>query len=401
MRISKNTGDASDSMNRFNLKKLRQELEGRKTDNIYRSCPEVLSRNGTRITVGDREYVNFSSNDYLGMAMSGNLSEAWQRGLQIWKCGSGASPLVTGLTAAHVSLQNFICEYLGVEAVILFSSGFAANQAVIKSFCPSGTTIYADRLSHASLQEAASMTGARLNRFLHNDPASLKRYLEKGGTGLIVTEGVFSMDGDEAPLAEIIELADTYGIPVLLDDAHGFGVHGHQGRGTVSAQGLRHSDFDVVTGTFGKAFGTGGAFVAGSRTIIDYMINFAREYIYSTHMPPAQAYATEFSMRYVSEHEELREILRDNVTLFKSLMAETNCRLVNSENSIQPLILGSSEKTTMMSEFLREHGIYAGAIRPPTVPRNTARIRLTITAAHTEEDIVLLTETIREAEKHL
>lgn len=388
-------------MSRFNIAQYQKKLDERRIEGNYRACPVISSRTETRIEIGGRSCLNFSSNDYLGMAASEELARAWCRGSEIWKGGSGASPLVTGLTEAHRSLEAFIADFLGVEAVILFSSGFAANQAVIKTFCHPGTFIYADRLSHASLQEAAALSGAELRRFTHNDPGSLKRFLEKGGKGLIVTEGVFSMDGDEAPLAEILSLADRFGMPVFLDDAHGFGVHGVGGRGTVSAQGFRHSDFDLVTGTFGKAYGTGGAFVAGSRVLIEYMVNFAREYIYSTHMPPAQAYATEFSMRYAAEHEELRDRLQGNVEQFRKAMEQTDYLLGESHHSIQPLILGSSEKAVSMSTFLKSHGIYAGAIRPPTVPKNTARIRFTLTSAHTGDDIAFLAETLKEAEKLL
>ncbi len=388
-------------MSRFDIADFQKKLDERRTEGNYRTCPVISSRTGTVIETGGRSYLNFSSNDYLGMAASEELAGAWCRGTEIWKGGSGASPLVTGLTGAHRSLESFIADFLGVEAAVLFSSGFAANQAVIKTFCRPGTFIYADRLSHASLQEAAVLSGAELRRFTHNDPDSLKRFLEKGGKGLIVTEGVFSMDGDEAPLAEILSLADRYGMPVFLDDAHGFGVHGTGGRGTVSVQGFRHGDFDLVTGTFGKAYGTGGAFVAGNRVLIEYMVNFAREYIYSTHMPPAQAYATEFSMRYVAEHEELRNRLRCNVEHFRSAMAQTGYLLGESHHSIQPLILGSSEKAVSMSSFLKSRGIFAGAIRPPTVPKNTARIRFTITSAHTGDDIAFLVESLKEAEKLL
>ena len=285
---------------------IRAALARRRQEGNFRSCSCVQRRSGAHIWVDGREYINFSSNDYLGMAASAVLEEAWRRGLEIWGAGSGASPLVTGMSDIHRELAAWIADFLDMEAVLLFSSGFAANQAVIKTFCGSDTVFYMDRLAHASLQDAAMHSKGRLLRFTHNSPESLERYMRKYGPGLVVTEGVFSMDGDQPPLAEILEVAERYGSDVMLDDAHGFGVLGEQGRGTVNAQNLTHDRFAIVTGTFGKAYGTGGAFVATSAENAAYMENFAREYIYSTFMPPAQAYATLRSMQYVAEEPFMR-----------------------------------------------------------------------------------------------
>lgn len=397
MRIRRSIRGASVSMSRFDPRLISEPLEQRRREGTLRQRTIISSRRGSRITVDGREYVNFSSNDYLGLATSPMLMAAWREGAELWGAGSGASPLVTGMTAAHEELEQFICGFLGMEAALLFSSGFAANQAAVKTFVPRGGVIHADRLAHASLAEAAMLSGARLFRFRHNDPVSLRRSLELHGPGLIITEGVFSMDGDEAPLGAILSLADEFHAPVLLDDAHGFGVLGDGGRGSVSAQGLAHSSFDLVVGTFGKAFGTGGAFVAGERAVISCLVNFAREYVYSTHMPPCCAHATLAAMKYASRNESLRERLRENIAFFRERMACSPLEILPSRVSIQPVMAGSSARALAMSSLLRERGIFAGAIRPPTVPQGTARIRLSVTAAHTREDLELLASALDEA----
>jgi len=376
---------------RFDFLKINEQLDERRAENVFRSCACIEERHGTEIRIDGRDYINFCSNDYLGLSSDPDLMKAWKDGIDIWGCGSGASPLVTGLTRAHRELQDEIKDWLGVEEVILFNSGFAANQAVVKALNGRNTVIYADRLAHASLQEASVLSGARYVRFLHNDPVSLQGKLAPR-TGMIITEGVFSMDGDEAPLAEIRKLAEDSGNIFFLDDAHGFGVHGAEGKGTVSRQGLRHRDIDVVMGTFGKALGTSGAFVAGSREFIDYMINFSREYIYSTHMAPNVAHATRKAVRIVRERDELREELRAKVDYFRSRIAQLCLTVSQSTTSIQPIIIGSSEKALQWSGKLKSFGCYVSAIRHPTVPKNTARLRVTVTANHSYEQIDKLIE---------
>lgn len=391
MKINQNTMDVSALMNKFNNWNLGDKLQVRKDEGTFRSLKTVSGRSGAEIIINGRKYINFSSNDYLGMSVNPELQHAWEEGIRIWGCGSGASPLVTGHCSVHEELCRKISLLLGKEKVLLFNSGFAANQAIIKTFASRCTGIYMDRLAHASLQEAAHLSGGKLYRFGHNDPGSLRRLLEKNYhsdlNSLIVTEGVFSMDGDEAPLAELTDLAEEFQIPLMVDDAHGFGVHGTCGLGTIPLKLKDFSRVDIVMGTFGKAFGTMGAFVASSAEVIDYMVNFSREYIYSTYMPPSSAAASLFSLEFVTSHEELRDALRNNVQIFHEGFNHLRYPLSSSKTSIQPVIIGDSLQTLKTSQILAEEGIWVGAIRPPTVPWGSARLRVTITAAHTEEQI--------------
>lgn len=376
---------------KFDFLSIDKKLEERKKTNNFRKLVCVDSRIDNLITIDGSQYINFSSNDYLGLSTHPKIKEFWQQGLDLWGAGSGASPLVTGFSKAHKNLQDTICEWLGFSSVILFNSGFAANQAIVKAINNKNTSIYADRLSHASLQEASLLSGARLNRFHHNDVQSLSRLI-KPQTGLIITEGVFSMDGDEAPLVEIKKIADETCNIFLVDDAHGIGVHGHKGKGTLAKQNMKCTDVDIFMSTFGKAIGTMGAFVAGSNEFIEYMINFSREYIYSTHMPPSVAYVTQKTIEMIQSDSSFQEKLKFNVDYFKKQLLKLGFPESNSTTSIQPIVLGSSEKAILYSELLREHGCYVGAIRPPTVPQNTARLRITITANHTLAQIDQLIE---------
>lgn len=390
-----------DSMNpKFEFLKINSQLEERRNQGLFRKCPCIESRRGSIISVDGKEYINFSSNDYLGLSMEPEILHAWKQGLEIWGAGSGASPLVTGLSKAHRDLQDEICEWLGVEAVILFNSGFAANQAIVKALNNEHTVIYADKLSHASLQEASVLSGAKYVRFPHNEYQTLSSKI-KDQTGIVITEGVFSMDGDEAPIEKIRNISDKSGNIFVLDDAHGFGVHGDEGRGTISKHGLKHSSIDVIMGTFGKAIGTTGAFVAGSSEFISYMINFSREYIYSTHMAPAAAYATHQAIRLVRTRNDLRENLSSNVSYFKNCISQISLTPSNSTTSIQPIIIGNSEKALQWSDCLKSLNCYVSAIRHPTVPKNTARLRVTITASHRREEIDRLVEGLSECRKIL
>jgi len=341
---------------------------------------------GTRMVVDGREYINFSSNDYLGASQNPLIRSAWQAGLASWGAGSGASPLVTGYTAAHRELEEAIAEWLNVEAVMLFSSGFAANQAVIKSLLAAEHTVWQDRLNHASLQEAGSQHCCRMRRFRHNDLAHLASLLAPA-QGLIVSEGVFSMDGDQAPCAGLQALARQSKNWWMLDDAHGLGVHGANGRGTLAYQGVGSEQPDVLMATFGKALGTAGAFVAGRRELIDYLVNFSRDYVYSTHMPPAQAVATLAAVRWVQSADEPRAQLQAAVRRFRQGAYALGLPLLPSETAIQPLLVGDSLQAMTLADAMRARGFWISAMRPPTVPKGEARLRITLTAAHDEQQV--------------
>ena len=371
------------------------DLLARDEIGLLRARQQVGSSFGGRIVLEGREYINFSSNDYLGASGQESIKEAWQQGITDWGCGSGASPLVTGYTKAHAELEESLADWLGVEAVLLFSTGFAANQAVIKALLSSRHQQWQDKLNHASLQEAGAMSPARLRRFKHNDMTHLAALLCPQ-SGLVISEGVFSMDGDQAPCQQLADLAKQSDNWLMLDDAHGIGVLGEQGRGTLSHQGVASDRVHIRMATFGKALGVAGAFVGGSRQLTDYLVNFARDYVYSTHMPPAQAHAISAAVAWVKQADAERAHLQALIRQFKVGIAELGLVAGESSTAIQPLIIGDADKAVSVANKLRECGLWVTAIRPPTVPKGTARLRITLTAAHQPSDISLLLNELKE-----
>ena len=374
---------------------LQTELNERAQQGLLRQRQTLQSGQGRYITLNDRRYLNFSSNDYLGLAAQPFLIKAWQEGLDRWGAGSGASPLVTGYTDAHAKLEQTLAEWLQVESVLLFSTGFGANQAVIKALLQKDHTQYQDRLNHASLQEAGAQSPAKMLRFRHNDMAHLASMLQPR-SGLIMSEGVFSMDGDQAPGQQLADLAKQSNNWLMLDDAHGIGVLGEQGRGTLSQQGVAPDRVHIRMATFGKALGVAGAFVGGSRQFTDYLVNFARDYVYSTHMPPAQAHAISAAVTWVKQADAERAHLQALIQQFKAGISDLGLVAGESSTAIQPLIIGDADKAVAVANKLRERGLWITAIRPPTVPKGTARLRITLTAAHQPSDISLLLNELKE-----
>ncbi|WP_334049226.1 aminotransferase class I/II-fold pyridoxal phosphate-dependent enzyme [Alteromonas gracilis] len=392
------------------------------------------------ICINGEHYLNFSSNDYLGMRQHEGVLQSWVEGLAQFGGGSGASPLVTGHTQAHLALEAYIADGLNREAALLFNSGFAANQALCMALFPhishvkrgvSSGLIIADKLMHASFLEGAQCVSeiAKLRRFKHNDLSHLESLLsgachnqvsdaDRGSNALIDTnqqdilvasEGVFSMDGDVAPCQGIAELAAKYDAWFMLDDAHGMGVLGDNGFGTTEALNLSQQQVPIVMGTFGKAVGTAGAFIAGSQTLIDYLVNFSKHYVYSTAMPPAQAVATLYSLTHIASDTARRETLQTNITYFRESFqkrfgqtlnssekdkAPIEITLGQSQSAIQPIIVGSPERAIALSDGLKQRGIWATAIRQPTVPKNQDRLRITLTSNHTSQDIDVLLDAL-------
>ena len=374
---------------------LQTALNERAQQGLLRQRQTLQSGQGRYITLNDRRYLNFSSNDYLGLAAKPFLIKAWQEGLDRWGAGSGASPLVTGYTDAHAKLEQTLAEWLQVESVLLFSTGFGANQAVIKALLQKEHIQYQDRLNHASLQEAGAQSPAKMLRFRHNDMAHLASLLQPR-SGLILSEGVFSMDGDQAPCQQLADLAQQSHNWLMLDDAHGIGVLGEQGRGTLSQQGVAPDSVHIRMATFGKALGVAGAFVGGSRQLTDYLVNFARDYVYSTHMPPAQAHAISAAVAWVKQADAERAHLQALIRQFKAGIAELGLVAGESSTAIQALIIGDADKAVGVANKLRERGLWVTAIRPPTVPKGTARLRITLTAAHQLSDVSLLLNELKE-----
>lgn len=381
---------------------IRHSLEHKARHGLLRQRLCIKPLNDNQIQLDGKTYLNFSSNDYLGLAQSQALARHWQQGIDELGAGSGASPLVTGYHQAHAELEQYIQALTGREAVLLFNSGFAANHALCQALMSDGGTIVADKLSHASLLDGALASDGRLLRFKHNDLAHLQQKLQQTqGDTLVVTEGVFSMDGDVAPITEIVSLAEKHQSWVMLDDAHGFGVFGESGAGSCELHQLNQQQVPVLMATFGKAIGTAGAFVAGSQQLIDFLVNSARHYIYSTAMPAHQARATLAALQLIKQQPERRQQLQQNIQHFRHLAKQHSLALTDSETAIQPVIIGDNQQSLNVSHKLKQQGLWVTAIRPPTVPKGTARLRITLNALHTPQQIETLVKAIAEALAHV
>ncbi|MCL2895898.1 8-amino-7-oxononanoate synthase [Brenneria tiliae] len=372
-------------------------LEQRRQDDAYRTRRANQGGNGRWLTQDGRRYLNFSSNDYLGLSRHPEIIHAWRQGAQRYGVGSGGSGHVTGYTDAHETLEQQLAEWLGYPRALLFISGYAANQAVVAALTQAGDRILADRLSHASLLEAAAHSPATLRRFSHNDHQALRRLLAKPAVGqtLAVTEGVFSMDGDSAPLPQLHALCRERGAWLMVDDAHGVGVLGEEGRGSCWRRQVRP---ELLIVTFGKAFGVSGAAVLCAEPPAEYLLQFARHLIYSTAMPAAQACALSAALNCVRQGEALREALRRNIAQFRAGCATSSWRPMDSDSAIQPLLVGDNARTLALMTRMRAQGIWVTAMRPPTVPPGSARLRITLTAAHRPEDIEQLLTVLRHAD---
>ena len=373
-------------------------LDERRAADALRVRTVVENGAGRFLTRDGQRYSNFSSNDYLGLSQHPDIIRAWQQGAEQYGVGSGGSGHVSGYTAAHQALEEHLAGWLGYSRALLFISGFAANQALIAALLGKEDRIVADRLSHASLLEAASLSPAKLRRFAHNDPQQLATLLEKPcrGQQLVVTEGIFSMDGDGAPLAELASVTRDKQGWLLVDDAHGIGIIGPEGRGSAASQQVKP---DLLVVTFGKGVGVSGAAVLCSEEVAEYLLQFARHLIYSTSMPPAQAVAllAAFNIIRGDDGDARRQKLAEHIQAFRSGVAGLSLQITDSHSAIQPLIVGENARALQLALQLRTQGIWVTAIRPPTVPMGTARLRLTLTAAHDAADITALLEALHAA----
>lgn len=370
-----------------------EQKQARQKAGLWRTHRRLSSPQEPKAIVDGRELIVFCSNDYLGLANHPEVKAAAIESIQNDGVGGGASHLVIGHHDQHALLEEELAAFTGRERALVFSSGYMANLGVISALVSKGDTVLEDRLNHASLIDGGLLSGARFQRYLHNDMSSLASRLEASrekGKTLVVTDGVFSMDGDVAELSSIAELCKQEGALLLVDDAHGFGVLGEKGAGTVSEQGLSQTDVPVLIGTFGKAFGTAGAFVAGSADLIDYLVQSARPYIYTTSMPPSIAAATRASLKLIQSSDDRRERVRALIKQFRKGVDHIGLDLMDSQTPIQPILIGDSHKALGLSKFLEDNGVLVSAIRPPTVPENTARLRVTLTANHTPEQVECL-----------
>jgi len=348
--------------------------------------------------VEGREVVNFCSNDYLGLAREPRLAEAFARAASELGTGSGASHLVSGHHPAHHALEELLAEYSGRERALLFSTGYMANLGLASALVGRGDTVLEDRLNHASLLDAGLLSGARFSRFPHADVPALARRLERTAAGrrLVLTDGVFSMDGDLAPLPAIAQACSRHGALLAVDDAHGLGVLGRAGGGTLEHFGLGAAEVPLLVGTLGKAFGCFGAFVAGGRDWIELLLQRARTYIYTTALPPAVAVATRAAVEMAWAEPWRRERLHGLVQRFRTGAAAAGLPLSSSSTPIQPLLLGEPGRAVAASEALLDRGFLVAAIRPPTVPRGGSRLRVTLSAIHEEADVDRLVAALAE-----
>ncbi|EGR2794374.1 8-amino-7-oxononanoate synthase [Vibrio navarrensis] len=368
-------------------------LSQRAQQGLSRRTQVIFSGNQTELECDGKRYINFSANDYLGLANDQSLVRAWQQGLSLYGCGSGASPMVTGFSPAHSNLEAALCDWLGFERAILFGSGFAANQAMLFSLLEKGDFLYQDKLNHASLQEAGHLSPATMKRWKHNDTHHLDTLLDAKGRSLVVTEGVFSMDGDLAPLANIAQVAKQKNAWLAVDDAHGIGVLGEEGRGSCDLAAIKP---ELLVVTFGKAFGLSGAAILCDQSTGDYLAQFARHHVYSTAIPPAQAFALTHAIEMIRTQRWRREKL-DELQQTYALLLKNEAGYVDTSTPIKPWIIGDAQRAMAVSEYCRQQGLWLTAIRPPTVLQGTSRLRITLTANHSTEQLKVLARSLLQA----
>jgi 8-amino-7-oxononanoate synthase len=355
-----------------------------------RRVVEERSAGGTRARVDGDELLAFCSNDYLGLAGHPRVAAAFARAAREWGVGSGASHLVSGHCREHHALEEELAAFTGRERALLFSTGYMANLAVVTALLGRGDRVFMDRLNHASLLDAGLASSARFARYPHADADALAERLardDRGGRTMVATDGVFSMDGDVAPLGALAAAARARRAWLFVDDAHGLGVLGDTGRGSLEAAGLDAGDVPILMGTLGKALGTFGAFVAGSAALVETLLQTGRTYIYTTALPPAVAAATRESLRVLEDQTWRRTRVLEHVAHFRREASGLGLRLLDSGTPIQPVVLGSEAAAVSASEVLRAHGLWVPAIRPPTVPTGSARLRITFSAAHETSDV--------------
>ncbi len=376
---------------------LQNELNERAALGLLRQRRMLQSPQAPHIMVDGRSYLSFCSNDYLGLANHPQLIAALQQGAQQHGVGAGAAHLVSGHNATHHQLEHELAAFVGKPAALLFSTGYMANLGVVQALVGKGDTVFADKFNHASLNDAMQLSRATVKRYRHNDMTQLAQLLvqAKSGRKLVITDAVFSMDGDLAPLPELLALCEQHDAWLLIDDAHGFGVLGAQGRGSLAHFGIA-SKRVICMATLGKAAGVFGAFVAAEQVVIDTLINHARSYVYTTATPPALASALLESLQQIANGDELRGHLQRLIAQLRSGLRGLPWPVMPSATAIQPLLVGGNQAALKLSDGLRERGIWVAAIRPPTVPQGTARLRITLSAAHRAADVTRLIESLHE-----
>lgn len=378
-------------------------LAKRRRHSRLRQRRTLLSAQSTEVVMNGRAYLNFSANDYLGLASHPKVVESFQDAASQYGVGSGASHLVCGHSQAHHALEEELAAFTGRDRALLFSSGYMANLGVISAFLGRQDFLLEDKLNHASLLDAAKLSQASWKRFKHNDIGHAQTLIQQSNAEkkMIAVDGVFSMDGDTAPIGDLLALAQTHQAWLMVDDAHGLGVLGKMGAGTLEYCGVSQGEVPLLMGTLGKALGTAGAFVAGPKDVIEFLLQSARTYIYSTALPPAIAAATRTSLDILKTEPERRARLHSNIRYFRSAMSASPLTVLPSSTAIQPVLLGADLVVMAADQYLRDHGIAVGAIRSPTVPEGTARLRITLCSEHTTEQIDMLVDHLHKLGENL
>ena len=384
------------------LDEIDSSLKDLKKRSLFRKRVVVSERKKNQIKINGRWLINFASNDYLGLSQNSSIKKAIISGINKYGNGGSSSHLVSGHTEAHQNIEKITKNNIGFASSILFSSGYLANLGIITTIAEKDSFIYADKLNHASLNDACILSRGKFIRFQHNDMAALENHLKKNKTKkkkFIVTDGVFSMDGDIANIPELVKLAKKYDAYLYIDDAHGYGVLGKSGQGVLEHYEQKDSikkiakDRIIYTLTLSKAVGVSGALVCANKKIVDLVVNKSRTYIYTTAEQPALMYGIKRSFDIIKKNHSLRRKVNDHIYLFRRLINHKNL-LVDSITPIQPLVIGDDKKVIKISNLLIELGFYVPAIRPPTVPKESARLRVSISALHSKGDIKKLSQAI-------
>lgn len=377
---------------------LAAQLTQLESDGLKRRRRTLETPCGPAARVNGRDLISFCSNDYLGLASDPALIEAACAGARQWGVGSGASHLVSGHQAPHEALEQRLASFTGFPKALLLSTGFMANLGIVPALVGRGDAVFADKLNHASLIDAVQLSRADSQRYPHGDLATLERLLSKSTARrkLILTDAVFSMDGDLAPLPALLELAERFDAWLVIDDAHGFGVLGPQGRGALAHFAMPHAERIIYMGTLGKAAGASGAFVAGSETVVEWLLQRARTYIFTTGSSPLIACALLASLELIEHGDTRRAHLQQLTAQLRDGLANTRWQLITSPTAIQPIIIGDNHEALRVANALYERGLWVPAIRPPTVPKGTARLRVSLTAAHNAGQVKQLVDVLRE-----
>jgi 8-amino-7-oxononanoate synthase len=384
--------------------RLEQQLSQRRQQGLYRQRLTSDSPQGVHVSIGGRDYLSFCSNDYLGLAAHPDLSSALCEAAGRWGVGAGASHLLGGHSSVHQELERAMAEFLGCQQALLFSTGYMANQAVLTAFTGRDDVILQDRLNHASLLDAGQLSRARMRRYAHADLAALERLLAapRRGQAIVASDGVFSMDGDIAPLGGLLQLCRLHDALCYVDDAHGFGVLGQHGRGSTEHAAIDLAQADtarhlLLMCTLGKALGTFGACVAGNAEYIDSLVQQGRSYIYTTALPPALAAASLAALQILRSEDWRRERLQQLVAVFRHGCRERGISLLPSSTPVQPVLIGDNQRALAIAEHLRQHGLLVFAIRQPTVAAGSERLRVSFSAAHELADVEQLLQLLDEA----